>query len=226
MDVDKLIAQSIAEAYVFSDSVLCLGKMGDDPVESWKSKIQWYSDNNYFKDLNRMDGQPLELEWKIFAGFTTLGILNQIQQMTGELQCEPENFTGRIIFMSMFNDIAWDSIGNDETCENNSKTNKQCARRFHRGHWSFLGLGSEKKCYGTYDVKPDGSCNRTAEKMLQHFADIEHPVLRGSSALERKFKKQRKWKDVNALQWQYEKTLICFSTWSSPSISSVLSTEH
>ena len=23
----------------------------------------------------------------------------------GELQCEPENFTGRIMFMSMFNDI-------------------------------------------------------------------------------------------------------------------------
>ena len=32
---------SIAKAYVFSDSVLSLGKMGDDLVESWKSKIQW-----------------------------------------------------------------------------------------------------------------------------------------------------------------------------------------
>ena len=33
---------STAKVYVFSDSVLCLGKMGNDPVESWKSKIQWY----------------------------------------------------------------------------------------------------------------------------------------------------------------------------------------
>ena len=96
---------STAKVYVFSDSVLCLGKMGDDLLESWKSKLQWYSDNNYFKDLNRIDGQPMEFEWKIFPGLTTMKILNQIQQMMGELQCEPENFTGRIIFMSMFNDI-------------------------------------------------------------------------------------------------------------------------
>ena len=26
---------SIAKVYVFSDSVLCLGKLGDNPVESW-----------------------------------------------------------------------------------------------------------------------------------------------------------------------------------------------
>ena len=74
--------------------------------------------------------------------------------MMGELQCEPENFTGRIIFMSMFNDIVWDAKGNDELCVNNSKTSKECAERLPRGRWSFLGLGSEKKWYGTHDGKP------------------------------------------------------------------------
>ena len=103
--------------------------MGDNPVESWKKQIQWYSDNNYFSELNRIDGQPMEFEWKIFPGFTTVGILNRIQQMMGELQCEPENFTGRIIFISMFNDIVWDTKGNDELCENNSKTIKKYAER-------------------------------------------------------------------------------------------------
>ena len=67
-----------------------------------------------FKDLNRIDGQPMELEWKIFSGLTTLGILNQTQQMMGELRCEPENLTGRIIFMSMSDDIVWDSKRSDE----------------------------------------------------------------------------------------------------------------
>ena len=176
---------SIAKAYVFSDSVLCLGKMVDHPVESWKSKIQWYPDNNYFKDLSRIDGQIMEFEWKIFPGLTTMGILNQIQQMTGELQCEPENFTGRIIFMSMFNDIVWYSKGNVQTCEYNSKTIGQYARRFPRGHWSFLGPGSEKKWYGTCDHKPDGSWDRTAERTLLTLAETEHPVFRGTSALER-----------------------------------------
>ena len=64
----------------------------------------------------------MEFDWKIFSGLTTVGILNQIQQMMEELQCEPENFTGRIIFISMFNDIVWNAKGNDELCENDSKT--------------------------------------------------------------------------------------------------------
>ena len=42
------------------------------------------------------------------------GILKEMQEMIGKLQCEPENFTGRIIFMSMFNDIVRDAKGNDE----------------------------------------------------------------------------------------------------------------
>ena len=176
---------STAKAYVFSDSVLCLGKMGDDPIESWKSKIQWNSENNYFRELNRIDGQPMEFEWKIFPGLTSMGILKEIQLMMRELQCEPENFTGRIIFMSMFNDIVWDQKGNNEICENNSKTIQKYARRFPRGHLSFLGSGSEKKWYGTYDHKPDGSWDRTAEKMLLNFAETKHPIFRGTSALER-----------------------------------------
>ena len=72
---------STAKVYVFSDSVLCLGKMGDNLVESWKKQIQWYPDHNYFSELNRIDGQPMEFAWKIFPGFTTVGILNKIQQM-------------------------------------------------------------------------------------------------------------------------------------------------
>ena len=126
----------------------------------------------------------MEFEWKIFPGFKTAGI-NEIQKMMGKLQREPENFTGRIIFMSMLNGIAWCAKGNDELCVNNSKTVKEYAERFSRGHWSLLGLGSEKKCYGTYDGKPDGSWNRTAEKMLQNFKDSGHAIFRCSSPLEK-----------------------------------------
>ena len=60
--------------------------------------------------------------WKIFPGFTTVGIVIEIQQKMGKLQSEPENFTSRIIFMSMFNNIVWDARGNDELCVKNSKT--------------------------------------------------------------------------------------------------------
>ena len=106
---------STAKVDVFSDSVFCLGKMGDNPVESWKKQVQWYSDN-YFIELIRIDGLLLEFEWKIFPEFTTVAILNQIGQIMGEGQCEPENF------MSMFDDIVRDAEGNNELCVNNSRT--------------------------------------------------------------------------------------------------------
>ena len=52
---------------------------------------------------------------EIFPGFPTMGILEEIQKYMIELQCEPEQFEGRIIFMSMYNDIIWE---NKETQKN------------------------------------------------------------------------------------------------------------
>ena len=82
-----------------------------------RAKIKWYSENNHFKDMNRIDGVPTEFEWKIFPGITALGLLEKIQKLLTDLQCEPEHFKGRTIFMSMFNDIVWDAKGNKEQCE-------------------------------------------------------------------------------------------------------------
>ena len=42
-----------------------------------------------------------------FPGFTTLQILAEIQTVMREMICEPKQFKGRIIFMSMFYDIMW-----------------------------------------------------------------------------------------------------------------------
>ena len=112
MDVEKLFVQPSLSNHPRQS--LCLlrlcalcGKMGDDPIATWKSKIKCYSENNHFKDVNRIDGMPTEFEWKIFPGITTLGLLEKIQSLMRDLQCEPEHFKDRIIFMSMYNDIAW-----------------------------------------------------------------------------------------------------------------------
>ena len=88
------------------------------------------SQNNHFKELNRIDGMQTEFEWKIFPGFTTLGILEEIQKLTEGIQCEPEHFNDRIIFMSMKNDIAWRENGNTKTCVQNSIEVAKYARRF------------------------------------------------------------------------------------------------
>ena len=68
--------------------------------------------------------------------------------------------------MSMYNDIEWGAKGNTERCEHNSQTVANDARKFRRGHWSFLGPGSE-------------------EKWLANFTESGHPTFRASSASER-----------------------------------------
>ena len=95
----------------------------------------------------------------------------------------------------------WDSKRKNEICENSSKTVQKYARRFPGGHWSFVGPGAEKKWYGTYDTEPDGSWDRNAESMTLNFAQTEQFQCFG----ERRKKKQRKWEEVNTLQWLYAK---------------------
>ena len=128
---------------------------------------------------------PTEFEWKIFPGFTTLGLLEKIQDLMKDVKCELEHFNDRIIFMSMYNDVAWWEKGNTETCEYNSKKIADYARKFQRGRWSFLGPGSEKKWCGTYSDKPDGSWDKTAHQMMMNFSESGHPIFRASSAFER-----------------------------------------
>ena len=120
-----------------------------------------------------------------FPGFSTLGILEEIQKMMTELQCEPDQFKGRIIFVSMYNDIVWWERGNTETCITNSVTVANYARRFLLGRWSFWGPGSQKKWYGTYSDKPDGYRGKTAERMMLNFPESGHPTFLATSALER-----------------------------------------
>ena len=199
-----------AKAYVFSDSVLCVGKVGDDPIATWNSKLKWYSENNHFKCMNRIDGMPTEFEWKIFQGITTFGLLEKIQSLLRGLQCEPEHFKDRIIFMSMYNDIAWRE--NTERCEYNSQIVASYARKFLRGHWSFLGHGSEKKWYGTYSDKPDGSWDKTVENMMKNFSDSGHPIFRASSAFERGQLRSKAGGRKSFTSTEAKKTSSCFST--------------
>ena len=121
-----------------------MGEMRGDPNAAWMNKTKWYSQNNHFKELNRIDGMQTEFEWNIFSGFTTIGILEEIQKFMKTFQCETEHVTDRIIFMSMIDDIMWEENDNTEECHQNSVEVVKYAHRFHRGRWSFPGLGLER----------------------------------------------------------------------------------
>ena len=81
---DRAVRIMNSKTYFFFDSVLCLGGISPEPVQAWKDKITRYLENRYFKELDRIDGEQMEFEWKNFAGFTAMGILNEILNMMAE----------------------------------------------------------------------------------------------------------------------------------------------
>ena len=74
-----------------------------------------------YRDLDRIDGEPMEFEWNIFPGFNTLQLSDEVKNLLHKLGETPEKFTGRIIFMSMFNDISCGSKDNEQGCLANAK---------------------------------------------------------------------------------------------------------
>ena len=184
---EKVISLSHAKVYVFSDSVLCLGKMHQNPQSNvvWEDKLTWFKSSSQYRTLDPIDGEPMEFEWNIFPGFITLQLCNKVQEFMSKMSDQPEEFKGRIIFMSMFNDISWRSEDNEQECESNANLVSIYAKRLSPGRWSFFGPGSEKKWYSTHDDK-------IWRKRTPSFPCHESPVPRNAQ-------KQRRWKIINTL---------------------------
>ena len=184
---EQVISLLDTKVYVFSDSVLRLGKIHENPQSNtvWEDKLTWFKSSPQYRTLDRIDGEPMEFEWNIFPGFTTLQLCHKVQELLSRLSVTPEKFTGRIIFMSMFNDISWGSKDNKKECESNAQLVSLYAKRFGAGQWSFLGPGSEKKWYSISEDSPQGIWDKIAEKMMLTFAESGHPVFRATSPLSR-----------------------------------------
>ena len=84
-------------------------------------------------------------------------LYGKVNDLLSDLGETPETFTGRILFMSMFNDISCDNKDNEEECVANAKVVKVFAKRFGIGQWSFIGPGSEKKWYSGEENSPQGA---------------------------------------------------------------------
>ena len=147
-----------AKVYVFSDSVLCLGKIHQHPNanESWMDRIEWITTSQSYRDYDGISGKPTEFLWNIFPGFSTLQLYGKVTDLLSRLGETPENFTVRFLFLSMFNDISCDRKGTKEECLANAKVASLYAKNFGIGQWSFINPGSEKKWYSMEENSPQG----------------------------------------------------------------------
>ena len=146
IDDPVIIGLQSTKVYIFSDSVLCLGKVLQHPEcnEAWKSRVAGVRAEKNYRDFEIVSGESTEFEWNIFQGFTSLQLCDKISDLLSSLGQSPETFTGRILFMSMFNDISCEKKGNKEECLKYADFVATFARRFGIGQWSFIGPGSEK----------------------------------------------------------------------------------
>ena len=109
----------------------------------------------------------------------------EVKRLLFRLDETPENFTRRITFMTMFNDISCGTKDNETECLANAQLVSLYARRFGKGQWSFIGPGSEKKWYFISEDSPQGVWDNIAEKMLVEFAESGCPIFRATSPLSR-----------------------------------------
>ena len=181
---NRAVRLSTAKACVFSDSVLCMGRISESSASAWNQKISWFMNSPQCREFDRIDGEPVEFEWKNFPGFTTLQILAEIQNMITEKNVSLSNFWDESSSCQCTTTLYGERKRSTELCTANPKTVTGYARRFAHGHRSFLGPGSEKTWYGTHTHKPNGKWDRVAEDMVINFSECGHPVFRGSSAFE------------------------------------------
>ena len=203
---EEVISLSHAKVYVFSDSVLCLGKMNQNPTSNTvrERQLEWFKDSSKYWTLDTIVGEPMEFEWNIFPGFSTLELVREVQNFMSSMG-KPQQFQGRIIFVSMFNDIISGNEDNETECIANSTLVSLFAKRFPARRWSFLGPGSETKWYSTDKERPGRKWDRVADddqirrKRTPSFPSNESVVSKNAQ-------KQKRWEIIYTFlcRWWYD----------------------
>ena len=91
---ETVINLQSTKVYVFSDSVLCLGRILQHPDsnEAWKNRIAGVKAEKSYRDYDGINGEPTEFEWNIFPGFTTLQLCGKINDLLSDLGKNTRNF--------------------------------------------------------------------------------------------------------------------------------------
>ena len=80
---ERIINLQRAKVYVFSDSVLCLGKIHHNPesYEAWKKRIEWITSSQSYRNFDGINGEP-RVEHLPRIGY--VAALRQSQKFTGQ----------------------------------------------------------------------------------------------------------------------------------------------
>ena len=172
---ERIINLQRTKVYVFSDSVLCLGKILQNPEsnEAWEQRLGWIKSSQSYRNFDRIHGEWTEFEWNIFPGLIRCSSANK-----SKVYCTDWEKYQKI-------DISCGTKDNEKECLANARLVSLYARRFGKGQWSFIGLGSEKKWYSMKEDSPQGIWDNLVEKMFLEFAEGGCPIVRATTPLSR-----------------------------------------
>ena len=82
-----------------ADSVLNVGQMRDTPeaTETCDGQVEGFRLYSSCQDAVGIDGEAIEFKWKFLSGFSSLSVLEKIQQDFETWRMQPEEVEDRII---------------------------------------------------------------------------------------------------------------------------------
>ena len=183
---EQVISLLHTKVYVFSDSVLCHGKMNVNPQSyyAWEDTLTWFTSSPEYRALDKIDSQPMEFECNVFR-IHHIATLPQSPRVTVKI--------GRTTRKIHWTDLS--SCRCSTTSHGDLKTTKRmqvkCSARFSLCKEIFSRTmviprtWIRKEMDSTHDYNPQGEWDRIAEQMMLTFAESKHPVSRSTSPFSR-----------------------------------------
>ena len=146
---EQVISLQRTKVYVFSASVLCLGKIHENPQSNaaWEQRLEWFKSSPEYRILDRIDGEPMEIRVEYLPRIQYVAAQSRgprrLRLRIGET---PEKFHRKDLSSCR---CSMTSHGDQKTTRESAiqmlNTFLYMQKRFGAGQWSFLGPGSEKK---------------------------------------------------------------------------------
>ena len=182
---ERIINLQRTKVYVFSDSVLCFGKIFEILNLTMHGSKDW-DGSNLLKITETLTESTVS-RWNssgIFPRIQYFAAQRRSQKFTVQIGRNTGNFH-RKNSMSMFNDISCGTKDNEKECLANAQLVSLYAIRLGKGQLSFIGPGSEKKWSSIKEDSPQGIWDNIAEWMLLEFAESGCPIFRATTPLSR-----------------------------------------
>ena len=170
---ERIINLQRTKVYVFSDSVLCLGKIFENPEsnDAWEQRLGWIKSSQKIQKLwqNRRRANGIGVEY--FPRIQHVAAQWRSQKFIVQIRRNTRKFHRK---NSVFVDVQRHFLWNKRQWRRMSgkcSTRIFVCKKIWKRQLSFIGPGSEKKWYSISEDSPQGIWDKIAERMLLEFAE-------------------------------------------------------